>query len=147
MRIEHEAWILVADGRRALLLRNEGDALYPNLKVETVLEDAPNPPTREHGSDKPGRAQESATMRSSAMEQTDWHDMEEQRFAATVAERVADLCRAGTIGKLIVAAAPRTLANLRGAFAEPVKQAIIAEFDKDLTRHPVPEIEKVLTAA
>jgi protein required for attachment to host cells len=34
LRIPHDAYVFVGDGRKALLLRNEGDAQYPNLKTE-----------------------------------------------------------------------------------------------------------------
>ncbi|WP_163365778.1 baeRF12 domain-containing protein, partial [Enterobacter asburiae] len=67
----HNAYVLVCDGRKALFLRNEGDAQYLNLKTEQVFEHD-NPPTREQGSDKPGRSYASVGERRSAMEQTDW---------------------------------------------------------------------------
>jgi protein required for attachment to host cells len=46
---------------------------------------------------------------------------------------------------LVVVAPPRTLADLRQAFHADVKSRIIAEIDKDLTKHSVYEIEKHLT--
>jgi protein required for attachment to host cells len=46
---------------------------------------------------------------------------------------------------LVVVAPPRALADLRVAFHPEVKSRIIAEIDKDLTNHPVGEIEKHLT--
>lgn len=46
--------------------------------------------------------------------------------------------------KLIVAAPPRAPAELRQLFHADVKKRIIAEIDKDLTKHPVAEIEKHL---
>ena len=42
-------------------------------------------------------------------------------------------------------ASSRTLATLRKAFHADVKSRIIAEIDKDLTKHPVTEIEKHIT--
>jgi protein required for attachment to host cells len=42
-------------------------------------------------------------------------------------------------------APPRTLAELRLAFHPDVKACIVAEVNKDLTKHPVDEIEKHLT--
>src|SRR6185312_11462498 len=50
-RLKHGVWVVVADGEKALFLRNEGDAQYPNLQVvRTIHED--NPPTREQGTDR-----------------------------------------------------------------------------------------------
>jgi len=55
LRIPHDAFVFVGDGRKALFLRNEGDEKFPNLKTERVFQDE-NPPTHEQGSDRPGRA-------------------------------------------------------------------------------------------
>ena len=54
--------------------------------------------------------------------------------------------RAGKVKALVVVAPPRTLAELREAFHPDVKACIIAEINKDLTKHPVGEIETHLTA-
>jgi protein required for attachment to host cells len=54
--------------------------------------------------------------------------------------------RARKVKALIVVAPPRTLADLRGAFHADVKACVIAEINKDLTKEPVWEIEKHLTA-
>lgn len=45
---------------------------------------------------------------------------------------------------VIIVAPPRTLAKLRHAFHADVNKRIIAEVDKDLTKHPVWDIEKHL---
>jgi protein required for attachment to host cells len=42
---------------------------------------------------------------------------------------------------LVIAAPPRTLADLRRAFHDDVKARIVAEVGKDLTKHPVADIE------
>ena len=50
----------------------------------------------------------------------------------------------GKVKALIVVAPPRTLAELRKEFCSDVKACILAEINKDLTRHPIAEIEKHL---
>ena len=45
---------------------------------------------------------------------------------------------------LVIVAPPRALADLRHAIHADVKSRIIAEIGKDLTKHPVDEIEKHL---
>ncbi len=46
MRIDHDAMVLVADGRKMLFFRNRGDNVFPNLEAETVrVQD--NPAARE----------------------------------------------------------------------------------------------------
>jgi protein required for attachment to host cells len=146
LRIPHDAYVFVGDGRKALLLRNEGDAQYPNLKTEKVFAND-NPPTREQGTDKPGRTFSSVGGRRSAMEQADWHTLEEQRFAKDVADALYTLVLEQKIEALVIAAPPKTLAELRKSIHQEVEKRIIAEVDKDLTNQPVHEIEKVLTAA
>lgn len=64
-------------------------------------------------------------------------------FVAAAMER---LVRERNADALVVAAPPRTLADLRQAFHTVVERRIIAEVDKDQTKHPVGEIEKHLVA-
>jgi protein required for attachment to host cells len=55
MWIDHDAMVLVADGRKMLFFRNKGDRMAPNLEAETVkLQD--NPYDRDQASDAPGRS-------------------------------------------------------------------------------------------
>jgi protein required for attachment to host cells len=144
LRIPHNALVFVGDGRKALFLRNEGDEIFPNLKIEKVFEDE-NPSSHEQGTDRPGRVGESAaTGRRSAVEPTDWHQIEEHRFARRVAAAMEQMVRASKAKALVVVAPPRTLADLRDAFHADVKACVVAEIHKDLTKHPVWEIEKHL---
>ena len=146
LRIPHDALIFIGDGRKALFLRNKGDERFPNLTTERVFVDE-NPATREQGSDRPGRGFKRAhTNQRSSFDTTDWHELGEQRFAQRVAETMEHLVRERNAKALVVAAPPRTLAELRHAFHADVKRRIIAEIDKDFTRHPVDEIEKHLVA-
>jgi len=143
--IPHNAYVFVGDGRKALVLRNEGDAQYLDLKTERVFADK-NPPTREQGTDRPGREHSSLGAGRSSVSQTDWHDLEEHRFAHEVAATLEKIVRERKVEHLIVVAPPRTLADLRKAFHDDVKKKIVAELDKDLTKHPVYDIEKHLQA-
>jgi protein required for attachment to host cells len=143
--IPHDAIVFVGDGRKALFLRNAGDEKFPDLKTEQVFVDQ-NPATREQGSDKPGRlfAGPTAPNRRSAVEPTDWHELEEHRFARMVADAFEKLVRERRVKTVIIAAPPRTLAELRQALHGDVKARVMAEIDKDFTKHPVYEIERRL---
>jgi protein required for attachment to host cells len=146
LKIPHDALIFVGDGRKALFLRNAGDEKFLNLTAERVFVDD-NPPTHEQGSDRPGRAfKRAGTNQRSGMDTTDWHELGEQRFAQRVAAALERLVRERNPKAVVIAAPPRTLAELRQSFHSDVKRRIIAELDKDLTRHPVGEIEKHLLA-
>jgi protein required for attachment to host cells len=139
--------VFVGDGRKALFLRNEGDEIHPNLKAEAVFE-SQNPATHVQGTDRPGRiGKEMHSSRRSAVEPTDWHELEEHRFTKQVAAAVELAVRRGTANALLIVAPPRTLAELRTAFHSDVKRHIVAEIAKDLTKHPVWEIEKHVVAA
>ncbi|HUI12861.1 MAG TPA: host attachment family protein [Xanthobacteraceae bacterium] len=140
-KLPHDALVFVGDGRKALFLRNVGDEEVPDLRTEQVFKEA-DPPTREQGTDKPGRGFASAgSPRRSSMEETDWHHLEEQRFAQRVAAVLEEVVRRRHIPAILVAAPPKTLAELRRAFHADVKAKIVAELDKDLTNEPVDRIE------
>jgi len=145
INIPHDAIVFVGDGRRALFLRNAGDEKFPNLRTEQVFVDR-NPATHDQGTDKPGRVYASAVAggRRAAVEPTDWHQLEEHRFARIVAEAFEKLVRERKVKAAVIVAPPRTLAELRQAFHDDVKTRIIAEVDKDFTKHPVYEIERHL---
>lgn len=143
MIIRHNALILVADGKKYLLLRNSGDLRQPALTFEGGG-DKENPATSAQGSDQPGRAFASSGTARSAMDQTDWHQIEEDRFATRIAEMLGKLAEADDFSELVVVAPPKCLASLRQAFEKPVASRIVAEIDKDLTKHPVAEIAEIL---
>ena len=145
IRIPHNAYVIVGDGRKALFLRNEGNGAALRLKTEQVLQND-NPPSREQGSGPPGRSLQSVGNGRSAVEQTDWHEIGEQRFARTIAGALEGLARDRDVAGFVIVAPPRALADLRRALDGSAKHRIIAEIDKDLTGHPVSEIEKHLAA-
>jgi len=131
--------ILVSDGRKALFLKNQGDDVYPNLRVERVLQAPDDSPAQ--GAENPGARGERHVT-----EQPDHHDLAERRFATTVADAVNVVCARADVRTIVVAAPPRTPAQLRSHFSDAAKQKIVAEVNKDLTKHPVYEIEQNLTA-
>lgn len=140
-KLSHDGLVFVGDGRKALFLRNAGDEKYPDLRAEQVFAEE-NPPTHEQGTDRPGRGMESGgTHRHSTVEQTDWHHLEEHRFVARVAKALEDFVRRRQVPSIIVAAPPKTLAELRKAFHADVTAKIVAEVDKDLTKHSLDQIE------
>src|SRR5262249_40678453 len=87
LRIHHGDWIVVCDGKKALVLENAGDEKFLNLKTREVL-DHPAPKTHELGTDAPGRAFSSVGSGRSAVEQTDWHTQEEDRFLRKLLDHI-----------------------------------------------------------
>lgn len=146
MQLPHKSFIVVADGRKMLFFRNEGDAMHPNLVVERVREQD-NPETSEQGTDSPGRTFASNGTGRSAYEETDWHQLEEDRFAAETAELLKKRALRNDYDALFVIAPPKTLGELRKHYHKEVSGRLVGELDKDLTGHPVDQIEKILIAA
>lgn len=132
-----KTWIVVADGDQAKIFEHDGpghglhavDGLQleqERLKAQDIM------------ADKPGRSFSSAgpNTRSAVDYRTDPVEARERRFV----ERLADLLEArhaaGDFDRLVIAAAPAALGDLRPALSESVRGAILAELPKDLTNIP-----------
>jgi len=136
-------WVVVCDGKKALVLENVGDTKFLNLKTREVHEQ-PDAKTHEQGTDKPGRSINSIDSRRSAMEQTDWHEQEEDRFLRKLADRLDTAVNAGLVKSLILIAPPRALGVLRQTYSHNLRAAVRAEIDKDFVKLPLREIEEHL---
>jgi protein required for attachment to host cells len=145
VKIPANTFILVADGRKALLLSNHGDAVHPDLRLDVSVENAPNPLSHEQGRDRPGRAFQSVGHRRSAVETMDIHQESETAFAAKAAEITLRAVEKRPSAKIVVVAPPVILAELRSRFSTLGAQ-VIAEIAKDLTKHPISEIAAILAA-
>jgi protein required for attachment to host cells len=146
INVKSGEWVIVCDGRKALVLDNVGDAKYPNLHTREVHEHS-EARTNEQGTDRPGKTHPSVGTARSAMEQTDWHDQSERAFLTALASRLHVALTKGETEALIMIAAPRALGMIREAYSPDVHKAIRAELGKDLVKVPVHEIEKQLFSA
>jgi protein required for attachment to host cells len=144
VHIPNAALVLVSDGRRARFLRNKGTPVNPQLVLERAL-DADNPRTREQGTDQPGRRLGPDGHSRSAMEETDWHQQAEERFAALVADTLYRMEHAQQFDELVLVAPPKMLGDLRARLHPEVADCLVAEVPKDLTNHTVPEISRLLS--
>jgi len=166
MQVPHNACVVVADGRKLLFLRNEGDADRPNLQVEHK-QIHPNPKDSDQKSDAAGRASSTQTGSNApalaqggamhargggaqfapsrgSMDETDFHQLEEDRFAAQTAEMLRERALNNDFETLIIVAPPRTLGELRKHYHQEVSARLAGELAKDLTGHAIPQIEEVL---
>ena len=146
MELPHKSVVLVADGRKMLFLRNDGDEVHPNLIVEAA-EEQDNPATRDQATDSAGRASSPQGAARSSVEPTDFHQIEEDRFAAEVADMLKRRALKNDYESLIIVAPPKTLGEMRKHYHVEVSQRLKGEIDKDLTGHPIAEIEKALQNA
>ena len=142
-RLAAGAWVLIADGAKALILENTGDRAHIQLTVVREMAQE-NPPTREQGTDAPGRSYEPGAISRSAVEQTDWHRLAEERFAKDAAELLYKYAHQNRFKEIVLCAAPRILGELRKALHPEVADKVIGEIPKDLTNHPVDQIERHL---
>jgi protein required for attachment to host cells len=143
MRVPHDGVVLVADGKKMLFFRNEGDGDFPKLEVLSK-EVKENPADGDQKTDLAGRAPSNAANNSYS--ETDYHQLEEDRFAADAAEMLNRKALRAEFESLIVVAPPRTLGELRKHYHKEVEKRLTGEIAKDLTGHPVSEIEKILMA-
>ena len=119
--------------------------LFRSLKVEEEMHDGENPANRDQGSDRPGRMQPIGTGPRSAMEPPNYHDRQEGIFLDKVAGVLARICAGRAIKSRSVVAATRALAKLRGALSAPVSLLVNAGIAKDIVKHPVEKIERLLS--
>ncbi len=137
--------IVIGDGKKALILINEGTATSPVLTVETVLHQK-NASNQAMGTDRPGRVFASVGPRSGSAEPTDWHQLAEDRFAHEIIAGLVKLAEREKLKKLVIVAPARTLAELRRAMPDDFTKLIAAEIVKDLTKHSIPSIAQHLMA-
>jgi protein required for attachment to host cells len=146
MKIDKGDWLVVCDGRKALILENVGDDMFPNLHTREVHEQ-PNPSTSAQGTDAPGRLNAGFGSARSSVEQTDWHDEAERAFLKALAERLDTAVTSGETTALTMVASPRALGMIRADYSAAVRKALQGEVSKDLVKLPVYEIEKQLLAS
>ncbi len=137
-------WILIADGTQARVLEHGG----PGKGLVTIKGlDWSIPPlqTQDINADRPGRSHSSVGSGRSAMEpRTDPAAHREAEFVRSVAGVLEEKAKAGAFDRLVIAAAPIALGNLRKVLSEHVRKVVVAELDKDLTNVPTPQLDKHL---
>jgi protein required for attachment to host cells len=145
VHIPWKGWVLVCDGAKALLFRNDGDAELLNLSTVEVLSQ-PDAPARDLGTDRPGRVHQSHGAARSAVDDTDRHAQGEADFLADLAARLGQLVQQNEVASLVIVAPPRALGILRAHLPPAVHHVLKAEVAKDLVALPTPEIERHLAA-
>ncbi len=80
----------------------------------------------------------------SAMQETNWHKLEKHRFAKQIADALYTAAHNAQYTRLVIAAPPMILGDIRKALHKEVSDKVVAEVSKDLTNMPAHEIEKIL---
>jgi len=145
MLLAKGAWVVVADGEKALILENIGDLKQPKLRLRRREEADLTIPGAD--TDSPGRVYESASgTRVSALEQPDYPRLASERFAAELAAALARQARRGLFERLVLVAPPQVLGALRDAMDADLRAHVVAELPKTLTKHPVAKIAELVAA-
>jgi protein required for attachment to host cells len=143
MDVPHNAFVVVADGEKMLLFRNQGDDEFPHLVVieEDEQQSVAN---RDLRRDAPGRSFSSVGPGRSAYKEADSRQLGEDRFAAETAAMLNRRALENEFESLIIVAPPRTLGELRKFYHDELQRRVSGELPKNLTNTPVNEIERIL---
>lgn len=134
-------WIVIADGDQAKIFEHEGPG--KGLKAIKDLQfEQEHLQAREIMADKPGRGHSSASpgARSSMEYSSDPVAVRERKFVEKLADVLDEKKREGKFDRLVIAAAPTALGDIRPALSDQVKETILAEMPKDLTNIPMPKL-------
>jgi len=135
-----KTWILIADGARARIVRCDG----PGKGLASAMSHefaASHAPSRDFGTDKPGRGQGGGSGSHHAVEsKVDWHTHEKHLFAAHMAKTLEQAYTQGAFDDLVLVAPPPALGDLRKALDGKLKGHIAAELGKDLTHLTIHEL-------
>ncbi|CUH39049.1 Protein required for attachment to host cells [Jannaschia seosinensis] len=143
VKLKNKTLVVVTDSEKALFLVNRTDGDDPNLEVIRKDEEA-NPPDREQSANVPGTTQESAAPGVRSYQETDFHELQKERFAKDLSDKLYKMAHSGDFDSLVIVAPPSVLGTLRDEMHQEVSDKVIGEIDKTLTGHPVPDIEKIV---
>lgn len=144
LTLRRDALILVCDGRTALVIRNAGPPGREKFEVEhTVRQDLPAH-SAQMGSDRPGLLRQNSGGPGSAIEPTDLHAEQEKAFIKDAWKDFTARHALKGDSQIVVVAPPKALAVIRELESSAIRVHIIAEINKDLTRHPVEEIQRLV---
>ncbi len=143
MTIPNNALVLVVDGRKMLFLRNQGTGDQIDLVTESHHQ-RDDRKDHEIKSDGPGLTAQSGGYSRPAMDEPDYHQLDEDRYAAEAADQLRIRALAGDYEALVIVAPPKTLGELRKQLHKEVQKRIVMELPKEMTDRPIPDIAAML---
>lgn len=136
-------WVLIADGAQARVLENTGPG--KGLKQVEGLDWAIDPlQAQEIVTDRPGSKSGGGALGGGMAPRTDPVEHRETEFVKSVAATLDRHQQKGAFDRLVIAAAPVALGDLRKAISPAVKKTVIAELNKDLTNTPTAQLDQHL---
>ena len=143
MALPHRALVLVADGTKVLYLRNHGDQNLIDLRTESH-DEREDRKDREIRTDAPGTNKQSMGYGRPAMDETDFHQQEEDRWVKDAAEELKRRALRNDFEALAVIAPPKALGTLRKELHKEVEKRIVLTLNKEMSGRPIPDIEELL---
>ena len=92
------------------------------------------------------RSAKSAACGRPAYEETDFHQLEEDRWAHAAAEEVNKRVLSNDFDALAIIAPPKTLGVLRKKLHKEAERRLVCEIPKEMTGRPIPDIEACWSA-
>ena len=136
------AWALIADAQHSRILERQAPFGDWRERPEEAIE-IRNRPSRERGTERPGRSHESVGGARHAIEpKTDPHREAKHDFARHLATRLE--AASPRYDSLVLVAPPAFLGDLRAALGEEARRRLIGSLDKDLTKHALADLVPLL---
>jgi protein required for attachment to host cells len=145
MPLPHHALVLVADGRKILFFRNNGDENQIDLRTE-AHDERDDRKDSEIKADAPGSIHQSAGYGRSTYEETDFHQQEEDRWIKDAAEELKERVLRNDFDALAIVAPPKALGVLRKELHKEVEKRLLFTVNKQMSGRPVPDIEALLAS-
>jgi protein required for attachment to host cells len=143
MPLPHDALVLVADGRKMLFFRNHGDEKQIDLRTE-AHDKRVDRKDHEIKSDAPGTMKQSGGYGRPAMDETDFHQQEEDRWIKDAAEELKKRVLRGDFEALAIIAPPKALGVLKKSLHKEVERRIVCTINKEMSGRSTPDIETLL---
>ncbi len=143
MPLANNALVLVTDGRKTLFFRNHGDENQIDLRTE-AFDEREDLSDGEMKTDAAGSSKQSFGFGRPALGETDFHQLEEDRWAQAAAERVNERVLRNNFDQLVIVAPPKTLGLIRKKLHKEAERRLVREIPKEMTRRPIPDIEALI---
>ncbi|WEX10810.1 host attachment protein [Chelativorans sp. AA-79] len=138
-------WILVTDGGQARIVRELACDAETGERLDDLVFEIEHKPLRRIMADRPGRSFESHGARRSAMEyRSDPVRDRQRRFASMLSKHLQYHHAAGEFDRLAVVAEPRMLGIVRQTLPAALREVVVSEIGKDLTKLPADELYAAL---
>ena len=147
MPLPHDALVLVADGRKMLFFRNEGDENQIDLRTEAHDERDDAGSAGDLAADAPGTVQQSAGYGRSTYEETDFKQQEEENWIKDAAAEINKRALANDFEALVIVAPPKSLGILRKELHKEAERRVVATINKEMSGRPIPDIEELIVNA